>query len=91
MKRHRRHWCSWLDEIDSEWFGHCFDAGHWQLFGRLNMAEWLDAIGPRLFHLHLHDNHGSADEHLPVGDGIIDFTPSAAQTEPDAHATQRDP
>jgi len=61
--------------LDSEWFGHCFDAGHWHLFGRRPMAEWLEAIGPKLFHLHLHDNHGRADEHLPVGEGTIDFTP----------------
>lgn len=64
-----------VDEIDSDWFGHCFDAGHWQLFAKLPMQEWLDAIGSRLFHLHLHDNHGRADEHLPVGDGTIDFKP----------------
>ena len=61
--------------IDSQWFGHCFDIGHWQLFGKQPMAEWLETISPSLFHLHLHDNHGHADEHLPVGDGTIDFTP----------------
>ena len=64
-----------VDEIDSEWFGHCFDAGHWHLFGKTNMTDWLDAIGPRLLHLHLHDNHGVADEHLPVGEGTINFSP----------------
>jgi len=64
-----------VDEIDSEWFGHCFDAGHWHLFGKANMTDWLDAIGPRLLHLHLHDNHGVTDEHLPVGEGTIDFSP----------------
>ena len=64
-----------VDGINSEWFGHCFDAGHWHLFGKRPMAEWLKAIGPKLFHLHLHDNHGRADEHLPVGDGTIDFSP----------------
>jgi sugar phosphate isomerase/epimerase len=63
------------DGIDSDWFGHCFDAGHWHLFGRRPMAEWLTSISPRLLHLHLHDNHGRADEHLPVGDGTIDFNP----------------
>ncbi len=62
-----------VEGLDSEWFGHCFDAGHWQLFGTTPMAEWLNALGDRLFHLHLHDNHGNADDHLPVGDGTIDF------------------
>ncbi|MDH3544125.1 MAG: sugar phosphate isomerase/epimerase, partial [Desulfuromonadales bacterium] len=64
-----------VDEIDSECFGHCFDAGHWHLFGKTNMTDWLAAIGPRLLHLHLHDNHGVADEHLPLGEGTIDFSP----------------
>jgi sugar phosphate isomerase/epimerase len=63
------------DGIDSNFFGHCFDAGHWHLFGRRPMDEWLNSISSRLFHLHLHDNHGRADEHLPVGDGTIDFSP----------------
>ena len=39
------------------------------------MEEWLKSVNSRLFHLHLHDNHGRADEHLPVGDGTIDFSP----------------
>ena len=64
-----------VEELDSEWFGHCFDAGHWNLFGRQPMVEWLDALGAKLLHLHLHDNHGRADEHLPVGEGTIDFRP----------------
>jgi sugar phosphate isomerase/epimerase len=64
-----------VDGIDSTFFGHCFDAGHWHLFGRRPMNEWLKSVSPRLFHLHLHDNHGRADEHLPVGDGTIDFSP----------------
>lgn len=61
--------------IASDFFGHCFDAGHWHLFGRRPMDEWLSSIDSRLFHLHLHDNHGRADEHLPVGDGTINFSP----------------
>lgn len=64
-----------VETLDSEWFGHCYDVGHWHLFGKRPMTEWLDAIGSKLFHLHLHDNHGRADEHLPVGNGTIDFTP----------------
>jgi len=64
-----------VDGVDSDFFGHCFDAGHWHLFGRRPMDEWLRSVSSRLFHLHLHDNHGRADEHLPVGDGTIDFSP----------------
>jgi sugar phosphate isomerase/epimerase len=64
-----------VERLDSPWFGHCFDIGHWRLFGTTSQADWLHAIAPRLLHLHLHDNHGKNDDHLPVGEGAIDFTP----------------
>jgi sugar phosphate isomerase/epimerase len=67
-----------VSEVASDSFGHCYDVGHWHLFGKRPMNEWLEKIGPRLLHLHLHDNHGRADEHLPVGDGTIDFSPLQA-------------
>jgi sugar phosphate isomerase/epimerase len=64
-----------VERCNSPWFGHCFDIGHWQLFARTHQLDWLNAIAPRLLHLHLHDNHGRSDEHLPVGEGTIDFLP----------------
>ena len=65
-----------VDRLDSPWLGHCFDIGHWRLFGSTPQAEWLAAIAPRLLHLHLHDNRGLSDDHLPVGEGIIDYAPT---------------
>jgi sugar phosphate isomerase/epimerase len=59
--------------FDSPFFGHCFDIGHWHLFGEVSMAQWFTALGARILHLHLHDNFGQRDEHLPVGEGTIDF------------------
>jgi sugar phosphate isomerase/epimerase len=61
------------DRLESPWFGHCFDIGHWHMFGQQEMLDWIESIAPRLLHLHLHDNHGTDDEHLPVGSGLIDF------------------
>jgi len=62
-----------VSEVDSDWLGHCFDTGHWNLFGKIALTEWLTALGPGLFHLHLHDNFGDRDAHLPIGEGEIDF------------------
>ena len=35
---------------------------------------WLESLENWLGQLHLHDNHGYRDEHLPVGKGDFDFT-----------------
>jgi len=63
-----------LDEIDSPWLGHCFDVGHSHVFGKVTITSWFKSLGHKMIHAHLHDNHGKADEHLPVGEGTIDFS-----------------
>ena len=69
---------SLIDYLDHPSLGHCFDIGHWHLFGSdFPIDLWLQALGPKLFHLHLHDNFGKADDHLPLGTGQIDFAPLA--------------
>ncbi len=64
---------SLMRELHSEHFGICFDTGHCNLFSRLPLRDWLTSLGPYLFELHLHDNDGSFDQHLPIGDGTFDF------------------
>jgi sugar phosphate isomerase/epimerase len=62
-----------LNRLDSPTLGHCFDVGHWHLFSKVSLDDWFTALGPHLCHLHLHDNTGNGDDHLPVGEGDIDF------------------
>lgn len=62
-----------LSALDSPWVGYCLDAGHGNLFARGAVTQWLDALGSRLVEMHLHDNNRQADEHLPLGEGTIDF------------------
>lgn len=62
-----------LEAIDDPCFRHCFDVGHWNMFTTISMEEWFGEMGHYMAELHLHDNHGRADEHLPVGEGLIDF------------------
>ena len=65
-----------ITDLDHPLCGYCFDVGHWNLFAEsTDMADWLDQIAVRLFHLHLHDNHGRTGQHLPLGAGAIDFAP----------------
>ncbi len=53
--------------------GFCFDPGHQAVFSRTSMQSWLETLGPYLGQIHLHDNHGDCDAHLPMGKGRIDF------------------
>ncbi len=62
-----------FDTVNSPHLGWCLDAGHGNLFSRVPLREWIAILGPRLVEMHLHDNHGQADEHLPVGRGAINF------------------
>ncbi|VVB53104.1 endonuclease 4 [uncultured archaeon] len=39
-----------------------------------NIVAMMTELKPYLNHVHMHDNHGFRDEHLPLGVGDIDFT-----------------
>jgi sugar phosphate isomerase/epimerase len=41
--------------------------------GMGRIKAYMNRFYPRLMHIHMHDNHGEMDEHLPLGSGNIDF------------------
>jgi len=51
-----------------EGIGITIDIGHAHTVGRVK--EFLPLLGSA-HHLHIHDNHGSSDEHLPLGEGTV--------------------
>ena len=61
------------EAIGSKRLGFCCDAGHATLFSDLPVHKWVEAFGPNLRELHVHDNLGRRDDHLPVGEGAINF------------------
>jgi len=48
--------------------GHAFICG-----GMKNVRKFFDTFGKRIVHIHMHDNHGKYDEHLPIGWGKINY------------------
>jgi len=48
------------------------DLGHANLFGK-NIEEFIEEFHKRLRHVHLHDNDGRRDLHLPMGTGNINW------------------
>ncbi len=50
------------------------DIGHANLGPEKNKAlEFIHRYGYRISHVHVNDNFGKEDNHLPIGAGIIDF------------------
>nr|QNO51561.1 hypothetical protein FJOHDBIG_00009 [Methanosarcinales archaeon ANME-1 ERB6] len=52
-----------------------FDAGHAFIIAErygLSLSDFFDVLHPFIKHVHLHDNDGISDLHLPPGEGKID-------------------
>ena len=62
-----------IEQIGSPDFGFCFDTGHCNLFSTVPLERWFERLGRSLVEVHLHDNDGTADSHLAVGAGTVDF------------------
>jgi sugar phosphate isomerase/epimerase len=54
-------------------FGVCFDTGHCNYLSKVPMKDWYEYFNKNLKQIHLHDNDGSWDQHLPPGMGKINF------------------
>ncbi len=64
-----------LSELRGLGVGWCLDVGHLNLFSAVSRERWIEQMGPMLGQMHLHDNFGGRDDHLPLGEGSIDFPP----------------
>ncbi len=51
--------------------GICLDIGHAHALSRTPVVTWVVALGPALTYVHVHDNHGVHDDHLPLGQGSL--------------------
>jgi sugar phosphate isomerase/epimerase len=58
--------------VDIDGLGFVLDVAHAHTFGH-TASDFLTVFGDRLVEVHIHDNHGGRDEHLPVGEGTIDW------------------
>jgi len=56
-----------VDRLASPHLGLAYDAGHAHVAGRA--VQTVHEMGPRLWAIHLHDNHGTCDDHLLPGMG----------------------
>jgi sugar phosphate isomerase/epimerase len=66
-----RHILEIVEAIDSPMLGVCFDSGHAHVCG--NMAEFMEAMGEYMIHIHMQDNDGTRDMHLQPPYGTTDW------------------
>lgn len=64
---------SLIDTLNSRHVRLCFDTGHFNVFARTPLEQWVSELGDRIGQLHIHDNHARYDEHLPPGEGTFPF------------------
>lgn len=67
-----------FEALSSPFAGFCLDVGHVMAFAGNSWQDWLPELKPWLGQLHLHDNDGQKDRHLPIGSGLFDFKGLAA-------------
>jgi len=62
-----------VDAVGMDCVGACLDAPHVHRNSRRSQSEWVTALGDRIRCLHVSDNDGSFSQHLPPGQGTIDW------------------
>lgn len=61
-----------MERIQSDKIRVCLDIGHVH-YSRTPVSRWFEELGDWIGYLHLSDNLGEFDDHLPLGRGTIDW------------------
>lgn len=59
----------------------CLDIGHAHCNTALSPVRWVEELAHRIGYVHMHDNHGSRDEHLGFGQGDLPLEETCAMLE----------
>ena len=60
-----------LEQIEHPAFGICLDVGHSNCYAQNPVPDWCHVLEKYMRHLHIHDNDGSRDAHLALGEGTV--------------------
>lgn len=64
--------CALMKRVTDRSVRVCLDIGHAN-YSQTPIEEWFDQLAEQIAYLHLSDNMGRFDDHLPLGDGEIDW------------------
>lgn len=62
------------DRVDHPNLKLCLDTGHVNVWSEKSLDYWLDRLGKRILHIHLHNNNGREDQHRAPEDGTLDLS-----------------
>jgi len=65
---------SMIEEVNSKNFAALLDTGHVNVNGE-SLTDYVFRLKDKLKHIHIDDNNGKLDDHLPPGMGTINFDP----------------
>lgn len=76
-----------IEQIDDSRVKVCLDIGHAYCHSNEDVVTWVEHLGDKIRYVHMHNNHGSTDEHLGLNTGtmpIIDVCHALKQHSPKA-------
>lgn len=60
-----------VDSVAHPSFGICFDIGHANCYSKRTVFDWMEVLGNRIKHFHIHNNDGVKDQHSALDQGTI--------------------
>lgn len=60
-------------QLEPRHVGFTLDVAHVHIFGRVGIEGWWSALAEEIREVHVHDTDTFSDEHLPIGEGALDW------------------
>lgn len=60
-----------IDEINNPNFSVCLDIGHVNTYSNIKISKWIEVLGDKIKHMHIHNNYGEKDTHSGINKGNI--------------------
>jgi len=62
-----------IDGVNNKQLKACLDIGHVNACAKEDVLHWIELLGNRIGHVHLHNNFGVKDEHNGINNGNLDI------------------
>ena len=60
-------------QLDGRHVGYTLDVAHAHIYGTAGVEAWWQELGESVREVHLHDTDTFSDDHLPIGEGALDW------------------